>query len=100
MRRGIKKPTFYAAPEFERMCREVSKAALIDALWCACQLGTTEEAHEITTQAARNLSIALEGRGDRVPISIKVHASQPIDSDAGEVPECYALLEPHRGGKE
>lgn len=76
MRRNgvMKKPAMLASPEFAKLMSAASKQALVDALWCACRLGTTEEPHEITTQAARNLALALEQRGDRVPIGLKIVA--------------------------
>jgi len=76
-----KKPALMASAEFADMCDAVSKAALIDALWCACQLGTDESAEQITTQAARNIQIALTERGDRVAASIRDAAARCIDSD-------------------
>ncbi len=55
----IKKPSTVAATEFASLFNQMSKAALIDSLWCACALGTNESDEEITTQAARNAEIAL-----------------------------------------
>lgn len=79
--RGLKKPPLMCSREFARMCRMFSKAALVDALWCACQLGTDESPEQITIKAARELEAALGSRGDRVPSSLSTLAALPIDSD-------------------
>ena len=76
-----KKPPLMASDAFTALFAQMSKAALIDTLWCACQLGTNEESAEISTQAARNAVIALEARHDRVPTNIKAQAALSIDSD-------------------
>ena len=70
-----------ASQEFARLFSQLSKAALIDALWCACQLGTNESADEIATQAARNVVPAMAHRGDRVPKDIVNIVGRPIYSD-------------------
>jgi hypothetical protein len=77
-----KKPAVMASADFARLFDQVSKAALIDALWCACQLGTDESAEQITTKAAREVGLALKNRGDKIARDIKWHANKPIDSDA------------------
>jgi hypothetical protein len=79
-RRG-KKGVCMATPEFARVFDQISKAALIDALWCACQLGTNETPEEILTQAARNAVIALNQRGDRLPATMASLAHGHIDAD-------------------
>lgn len=79
-----KKGPVMAGREFARMFDQISKAALIDALWCACQLGTDESADQITTKAAREAAIALVNRGDRVPRDIVTQTKHLIDSDDGE----------------
>ena len=66
---------------FTDMFDKISKAALIDALWCASQLGTDETHEQITSLAARNAQIALRERGDRCPPEITTAASVRIDSD-------------------
>jgi hypothetical protein len=76
-----KKPVVMASNAFSNLFSQVSKAALIDALWCACQLGTDESREQILTQAARNMVIALRERGDRVPPDIQHAADLKIDSD-------------------
>lgn len=81
-RRGVtKKPAVMCSREFARVFGSLSKQALIDTLWCACQLGTDESAEQITTQAARNAGIALERRGDRVPKEIVDAGADMLDSD-------------------
>jgi len=70
-----------ASRECAVMLSTVSKQALIDALWCACQLGTDESSEQITTQAARNLEIALRERGDRIPPIVTETAARWITSD-------------------
>jgi hypothetical protein len=82
-RLGFKRPAL-ASPAFALLCGRVSKAALVDALWCACQLGTDESREQITAQAARNLEIALDARDDRVPRAITTAAQGRIDSDPPE----------------
>lgn len=52
-------------PELARVFDGVSKAALVDALYCACVLGTDESLDQIAAKMARELSAALEYRGDR-----------------------------------
>ena len=79
--RGIKKGTALCSPEFARVMDKASKAALIDALWCACALGTNETALEILAQASRNLLVALQQRGDRVWPGLNDLAHGHIDSD-------------------
>lgn len=80
--RGIgKKPALMASGEFDAMAGSISKAALVDALWCACQLGTDESADEIATQAARNIEIALRERGDKIPRDVAGFAAKPLSSD-------------------
>lgn len=70
------------APEsFAQMFAQVSKAALIDALWCASQLGTNETEEEITTKAAREVRIALQNRGDVTSRAINAAAEAPLESD-------------------
>lgn len=76
-----------ASPQFVRVLGGASKQALIDALWCACQLGTDESSEQITTQAARNLVIAQRQRGDRVIQVVLTAANGRIDSD-GEDAYC------------
>lgn len=76
-----KKPPALATFEFAVVFDGISKAALIDALWCACQLGTDESDEQIFAQAARNAQIALRDRGDRCPQAIAIAAAQRIDSD-------------------
>jgi hypothetical protein len=70
-----------ASAEFARLFNEISKQALIDSLWCACQLGTDESDGEILAQAARNAKIALHARGDRIPGDIISASKRVIDSD-------------------
>lgn len=77
----FKKPATVASTEFWSMFDKISKAALIDALWCACQLGTDESKEQIQTQAARNVVVALDMRGDRCPVEIKKQSELLIDSD-------------------
>lgn len=79
--RGIKKPALLCGQPFRQMFDKMSKAALIDTLYCACQLGTNETGPEIATQAARNAVIALKNRGDRVPPEIISQSENSIDSD-------------------
>lgn len=79
--RGIKKPVLVASDAFRRLFQPLSKASLIDALWCACQLGTNESAEEIATQAARNAVIAMELREDRIPPALVEQSKRRIDSD-------------------
>jgi hypothetical protein len=67
--------------EFSALMSQASKMALIDALWCACQLGTDESREQITSQAARNLVYALRERGDRIPVDLQRAADMRIDSD-------------------
>jgi hypothetical protein len=43
----------------------LSKAALIDALWCACQLGTDESEEQILSRMARESKLAIDARGDK-----------------------------------
>ena len=82
VRRGsFKKPALMCTHEFRMLFDQLSKAALIDALWCACQLGTDESAEQITTQAARNAQLALSARGDRKLPSVDEWATRRIDSD-------------------
>lgn len=69
------------APEFAALIGKASKAALVDALWNACHLGTDESTEQITTKAARELRIALDARCDRVPVILRNRAAWPIDSD-------------------
>src|SRR5262245_55024754 len=76
-----KKQNRMASDRFTILLGECSKVALIDALWCACQLGTDESEQEITAPAARNVVIALELRGDRIPKGMREAASVHIDSD-------------------
>lgn len=76
-----KKPAVMASRAFAALFDQVSKAALIDSLWCACQSGTDESEPQIATQAARNVVIALEHRRDRVPHEIKSQGENVIDSD-------------------
>lgn len=82
MTRGLgKKPPAMASRAFDRLFSQCSKAALIDVLWCACQLGTDETADQIATQAARNAVIALDARRDAIPREIADVAKQRIDAD-------------------
>ncbi len=76
-----KKPPMMAPDSFARMCEQWSKAALIDVLFCACQLGTDESLDQIATQAARNAVIVCDYRQDRVPASLRECAERRIDSD-------------------
>jgi hypothetical protein len=75
------KPPMMASREFVAVIGALSKAALIDALWCACQLGTNETAEEILTQAARNALAACTARHDRVFPALRELADKTIDSD-------------------
>lgn len=77
----MKKPPMMAAESFVEMFAGVSRAALVDALWCACQLGTDETTEEITTQAARNVQIALRHRDDVIRAAISRAAAGRLDSD-------------------
>jgi|TARA_R110000824_G_scaffold41944_1_gene124183 hypothetical protein len=78
--RGLgKKGPLCASTEFDALIGSYSKAALVDALWCACQLGADTH-EEITTRGAREMRIALRMRGDRVR------------------PELVAIAERHRDG--
>jgi hypothetical protein len=80
--RGLgKKGPEMASGEFDAIIGCYSKAALVDALWCACQLGTDESAEQITTRAAREIRIALDLRGDRVRPELVAAASRRTDSD-------------------
>jgi len=80
--RGLgKKGTFYAPASFDELLGCYSKAALVDALWCACQLGTNESTEEITIRAAREMQIALRTRGDRVRPALVATAALPLDGD-------------------
>ena len=79
---GLKKRAVMSSREFSRLFSQISKQALVDTLWCACQLGTDESDEQITTQAARNAQIALAHRGDRVPREIAALSNLPVDSDA------------------
>lgn len=84
--RGItKKGLRMASPHFDAAFSRISKAALMDALWCACQLGTDESSGQIEAQAARNASAALYARGDRIPRDIAEMAIRTIDSDPTEI---------------
>ena len=76
-----KKRTAVCSVAFAGQFDKLSKAALIDALWCACQLGTNETAEEIEAQAARNAKCALAMRGDKLPKGIAEFARRTIDSD-------------------
>jgi FixJ family two-component response regulator len=76
-----KKPALCCSREFAQLCDGISKAALVDALWNACQLGTNESAEEIETQAARNIYAALSAREDRIPKEVNAVAARRIDSD-------------------
>ena len=71
----------FASGEFDELIGCYSKAALVDALWCACQLGTDESREEITTKAAREMLIALNLRDDRVRPALVAAAVRRIDSD-------------------
>ncbi len=87
-RMGItKKPAAMASPEFAALMAHASKAALIDALWCACQLGTDDSPDQILIQACRNLDAALQARGDRLPAKVAKAitgiADLKIDADPG-----------------
>ena len=66
---------------FAGLMDKASKAALIDALWCACQLGTDETPEQILAQGARELRAALEMRGERVSRLVRDAAAVRIDSD-------------------
>jgi hypothetical protein len=80
--RGLgKKGPEMASDEFDALIGVYSKSALVDALWCACQLGTDESKEEITTKAAREMQIALNLRGDRVRPALVAAAVRRIDSD-------------------
>jgi hypothetical protein len=79
-----KKPAEMCSRAFESAFSCMSKAALIDALWCASQLGTNETAEEIEAQAARNACAALRERGDRVPPILAEMEKRRIDSDGEE----------------
>jgi hypothetical protein len=76
-----KKGPLFASGEFDELIGCYSKAALVDALWCACQLGTDESREEITTKAAREMLIALNLRDDRVRPALVAAAVRRIDSD-------------------
>lgn len=76
-----KKPPTMASREFVSAFDRFSKAAILDALWCACQLGTDETTEQITTQAARNVVVALDHRGDYVPTFTRGLAERRIDAD-------------------
>lgn len=76
-----KKQALMSSRPFAAMFDKVSKAALIDSLWCACQLGTDESEPQIATQAARNVVVALKSRGDKVPYEIESQSENVIDSD-------------------
>lgn len=81
-RRGVvKRPPKMSSREFGALFAQVSKAALIDALWCACQLGTDDSDAQITAKAAREVLIALDSRGDRRPGGLVEAAAVWIDSD-------------------
>ena len=82
--RGMKKPPAMCTAGFARMFNQISKAALIDALWCASQLGTNDEFEQYESQAARSVVVALTERGDRVPEDIAIAAKRRIDSDGPE----------------
>lgn len=75
-----KKPAAMASHEFARMFSQVSKQALIDALWCASQLGTNDTIEEYIANAAKNVEIALRERGDRIPPDIAAAATMSIDA--------------------
>jgi len=77
----LKKPALMASEDFTREFSHVSKQALIDILWCACQLGTNETPREIEAQAARSACIVLQERGDRILPALKEWAERNIDSD-------------------
>lgn len=77
----MKKPTAMCSAEFRVAFNKLSKAALIDTLWCAAQLGTNDQPDQIAAQAARNAEIALTTRGDRIPAAIAMTAQRRIDSD-------------------
>ena len=79
--RSWEKGTFYAPASFDELLGCYSKAALVDALWCACQLGTNESTEEITIRAAREMQIALRTRGDRVRPALVATAALPLDGD-------------------
>ena len=64
-----KKPAMLASPHFAAMFEQLSKAALIDTLYYACQLGTDDD-EGITISAAKNAATALRDRGDRLPKDI------------------------------
>lgn len=76
-----KKPALVASDAFTKLLDQLSKAALIDALWCACQLGTNDSEEEITIQAARNAVAALRMRSDRIPKDIAACAEDLLESD-------------------
>jgi hypothetical protein len=78
--------TRMASAAFAELFAPVSKAALVDALWCACQLGTDDSPEQYLTNAARNVVIALRERGDRVPPSIQRAADLTIESDVPDEP--------------
>jgi uncharacterized protein YceH (UPF0502 family) len=67
--------------KFHTLFAQVSKDALIDALWCASQIGTDETTPQITAKAARELIIACNQRGDRPPTELVEAAKVRIDSD-------------------
>lgn len=67
--------------DFDRMFSQISKSALIDALWCACQLGTNDTYEEITIQAARNVEAALRARHDRIPTDITEAAGRVLEGE-------------------
>lgn len=80
--RGLgKKGPLCCSDEFDAMIGCYSKAALVDALWCACQLGTNESSEEITIRAAREMEIALNTRGDRVRPALVAAAGRRIEGD-------------------
>lgn len=76
-----KKPALLCSDEFRRLVSPVSKAALVDALWYACQLGTNDTDAEYTIRAAREIVHALRDRGDRVPADLQRVSVRPLTDD-------------------
>lgn len=84
----LKKPAAMASAPFARLFGKLSKQALIDALYCASQLGTNDSEPQIATQAARNAVIALIHRRDRVPGELLSQSKNRIDSDGHRCAKC------------
>jgi hypothetical protein len=74
-----KKHTLMASREFSFAFDDLSKQALIDVLWCACQSRTDDSPEQIFARASREAVLALRERGDRVPKTIRI-ASQVAET--------------------